>query len=428
MRARAAIVLAGLLAATGAGASEIQWGINGHPITAYPGIGIGEQLDLVNDLGMTSYRVNVPDGGSVKILEELVAEGKRRGIEILPVLTPSDIDLETDSVEQLYAKSNALAVALATRFKDDIRVWELGNEMENYAIIQPCELRDDGTEYPCDWGPAGGVGPLDYYGPRWEKVSAVLKGLSDGIAAVDPDLRKAIGTAGWGHLGAFERLQNDGVPWDISVWHSYGQDPAWAFEHLAAYGKPIWLTEFNHPYGSQKGLEAQAEGLALAMRRLNELKDTYAVEAAHIYELLDEDYWAPSFEAEMGLVTLEGQDDGGWKIGEPKPAYQVVRSLIRSERSLRACELPAEIGDGLSQEKAAYAYCLILGRDGDSEGLASWTAALDKGDADVRQMLLAMLQSDEFIGRHATMSSYRPRLCRLPLQAAARPRGRSGGA
>ena len=48
----------------------------------------------------------------------------------------------------LYSKSYSLAVSLASQFKDEIRVWELGNEMENYAIIKPCEMRDDGSRVP----------------------------------------------------------------------------------------------------------------------------------------------------------------------------------------------------------------------------------------------------------------------------------------
>ena len=128
----------------------------------------------------------------------------------------------------------------------EVRVWELGNELENYAIIRPCEMRMDGTKYPCEWGPAEGSGPLHYYGPRWEKVSAALKGMSDGMIAVDPTIRKAMGTAGWGHTGAFELMQRDGIQWDISVWHLYGDDPEWAFKVLKGYGHPIWVTEFNN--------------------------------------------------------------------------------------------------------------------------------------------------------------------------------------
>jgi hypothetical protein len=403
MFGRLAIGLAGLMS-TAAVAGEMEWGVNGHPITAYPGIAIGQQLDLVEELGMTSYRVNVPDTGSMDVLAELVAEGKARGVEILPVLTPGDADLDNDTVEELYAKAHSFAVALGSRFKDDIRVWELGNEMENYAIIQPCELRDDGTTYPCEWGPAGGTSALDYYGPRWEKVSAVLKGLSDGIMSVDPTLRKAMGTAGWGHTGAFERMHRDGIDWDISVWHMYGQDPEWALEKLVAYEKPIWITEFNNPYGSQQGEQQQVDGLRFAMGRLRELQEPYSVEAAHIYELLDEDYWAPSFEAEMGLVRLTATADGGWEPGEPKPAYHAVKVLIRGERRLRDCDLADITDDEPSARRARYGYCLVLGRDGEPDGVESWAAALDKGEADFRDMLLDMLRSDEFNNRNSTLS------------------------
>jgi hypothetical protein len=206
-----------MLIAPGLAQADILWGVNGHPMTAYPGISISRQLDLAMELGMKSYRVNVPDATSKPILDELVAEGRARGIEILPVLTPGETDLDKDTVDELYEKAHRLAFTLGSWFKEDIRVWELGNEMENYAILQPCDMRDDGTQYPCEWGPAGGVTAGEYHGERWRKVSAVLKGLSDGIKEVDPDLRRAIGTAGWGHLGAFERMDQDGIEWDISV-------------------------------------------------------------------------------------------------------------------------------------------------------------------------------------------------------------------
>ena len=57
------------------------------------------------------------------------------------------------------------------------------------------------------------------YESRWEKVSAVLRGLSGGTISVDPTIRKAMGTAGWGNAGAFARMHKDGIRWDISVWH-----------------------------------------------------------------------------------------------------------------------------------------------------------------------------------------------------------------
>ena len=158
---RCQALIAFVLACCGNSASaQIQWGVNGHPITAYPGISIDDQLDLVQDLGMTSYRVNVSEVDQSDHLAAILQAARERDIVILPVLTPGGLDLDNDAPETTYKKAHDFAFALGDRFRDQVLVWELGNEEENYAIIQPCEFRDDGTQYPCDWGPAGGVEPL----------------------------------------------------------------------------------------------------------------------------------------------------------------------------------------------------------------------------------------------------------------------------
>jgi hypothetical protein len=262
-------------------------------------------------------------------------------------------------------------------------------------------MQDDGIQYNCAWGPAGGVGPLEYYGPRWAKVSAVLKGLSEGAIAADPTVRKAMGTAGWGHLGAFERMKQDGIAWDISVWHMYGEDPEWGFKALAAYGHPIWVTEMNHPFGSKEGESAQAEGLARWMKRLRELSEGYKVEAVHIYELMDESYWLPNAEAVMGLVRLE-KAPGGWKPGAPKAAYDAVRTIARGEPTpgiQRDCSLPPPASLAPVRRQVEYSYCLLLGRGADEDGARYWTERRDNG-ASQQAVMLEMMASDEFAARN----------------------------
>ncbi|PBB84941.1 MULTISPECIES: DUF4214 domain-containing protein [unclassified Mesorhizobium] len=407
MSFRFAAAAACLLATVAPASADLIWGVNGHPITAYPGISVERQLDYLKDLGLKSYRVNVTGEDNVDKLAALVDAGKTRGIEILPVITPAGIDLDKDSPQELYGKSRKMAIALGSRFKDDIRAWELGNEMETYAIIKPCEKRDDGTQYPCAWGPAGGTEALDYYGPRWVKVSAVLKGLSEGMTEVDPGIRKAMGTAGWGHTGAFARMKQDGIAWDISVWHMYGDDPEWAFRDIAGYGKPIWVTEFNNPYGSQRGDRQQADGVKQTMTRLRELSEKYKVEAAHIYELLDETYWAPSFEAKMGLVRLTAASDGSWRAGEPKPAYKTVRDLTRGPqpplKPRRECDPRTAAADKpVHVRQASFVYCLILGREGDSASVERWSAALESGNSKLADMIVEMMRTDDFESRYAT--------------------------
>jgi hypothetical protein len=309
-----------------ASAHHMIWGINGHPFLAYPGVSFEEQLDHVADLGMTHYRVDLGGGNDHKELRQLIDLAHDRGIIIVPILQPP-LDLETMSADDIQRISFDYSKAIAEDFGADVPVFELGNEMENFAIIQPCEMQDDGSPYPCDWGPAGGEDVLHYYGPRWKKVSAALKGMSEGVAAGAPDARRAIGTAGWGHTGAFDRMASDGIAWDITVWHTYSLENEASFEILAKWDKPIWITEFNNPKGSETSEAAQAEGIAVQMEDFEAKAKTYRIEAAFVYELLDQTYWAPDYESVFGLIRLE-KDGDRWKTAGPKEAYGVVRELV----------------------------------------------------------------------------------------------------
>ncbi|MET3792216.1 DUF4214 domain-containing protein [Aquamicrobium terrae] len=415
MIARLCVALAALLGATAAWGADLMWGVNGHPFTAYPGISFARQLDFVRDLGMKSYRVNISTADDIPELAALVEQARARDIDILPVITP-DLDLDAETAGDLYAKSYAMAVAMVSRFKDDIRVWELGNELENYAILTACEMRDDGIQYDCSWGPAGGDGPGHYFTPRWKQVSAVLRGLSDGTASVDPTIRKAIGTAGWGHTGAFERMIADGIDWDISVWHHYGADLKQPLDYLKTLGKPIWVTEFNH--SSEKGEQAQADGLLEMMTLLRGYRQDYPIEAAHIYELLDEPYWAPSFEAVMGLVRLRKTDKGAWTPDGVKLAYGVAKAFIAAGGSSVAVpQSPAQTSQPASADpvppaagcdtgslntavvnhanQVAYFYCLALNRL--PNPTEQWRQALAmKQGRTVAEMMASVLETPEF--------------------------------
>lgn len=433
MGIRLVCALALLAGMTGSSRADLAWGVNGHPFTAYPGIPMEEQVGFLADLGAVSYRVNVSYMSHADGLATLVKLAKQHGISVLPVLTPGALDLEGMSAKSLYGASFEFAAQMARRFHRDIKVFELGNEMENFAIIQPCEIRDDGRQYPCEWGPAGGTQPEDYYGPRWKKVSAVLKGLSDGISSVDPSLKRAIGTAGWGHVGAFKRMKYDGIEWEISVWHVYGEDPEWALGILAGYEKPIWITEMNNPLGSYHSEDIQAEELGDMMEKIRELAEQYRVEAVQIYELFDEPYWE-GFEASMGLVRLAPTPDGGWTVGEPKPVYDVVKRSIRglvleplAERSCSLDSLSAQAED--QKEHVIYSYCLVLGRIPDGGGLTSWHSALKRRETSIPGMVQAMAESEEFHARFGSKimsnSTYVAALYRMLLLREADPVGLS---
>jgi hypothetical protein len=187
----------------------------------------------------------------------------------------------------------------------------------------------------------------------------------------------------------------------------YGEDPEWAFKHLKTFGKPIWVTEFNHPKGSTDGKDEQAQGLERSMSMLVDLQGTYRVEAAHVYELLDEPYW-DDYEAHMGLIELKRSGDKSWAMAARKPAYAAIRERISDDSDgpraellvQRNCVLPYGPQPAALPARTivAYAYCLTLGRDPDGAGSDSWSAELKDGKP-IEQILTAMLLSDEFTRR-----------------------------
>jgi hypothetical protein len=334
---QAAFLLSILLALTApslaaAGTGDIVWGVNGHPLTNYRDVTANAQIDLVAQLGMRAYRVDVTNLAQMDALATLVTTGRAKGVAILPVLNPP-VDLAKDDVATIGRVARDFGQNLASRFRGEIGVWELGNELENTALVKPCETRDDGTVYPCNWGDPGGTIPNDYAGPRVAKIVALLRGLSDGVRAGDPAARRAIGSAGWGHTAIFDRYRDAGLTWDITVWHAYTPEIEASLKRLKTFGKPIWITEFDHPFGSAKDGEAgQARGIETMIARIKALANAYDVEGAFIYELLDEPYWGTSYEASMGLVHVKSGPDGHFMIDAKKAAFEPIAHSIAPDR------------------------------------------------------------------------------------------------
>jgi hypothetical protein len=54
----------------------ITWGINGHPFVSYGGVSLAGQVDLVKQMGLNSYRVDIYNSSqsSMKTLSTLIAE------------------------------------------------------------------------------------------------------------------------------------------------------------------------------------------------------------------------------------------------------------------------------------------------------------------------------------------------------------------
>jgi hypothetical protein len=220
-------------------------------------------------------------------------------------------------------------------------------------------------------------------------------------------------------------MMQDGIQWDISVWHHYEGDPEEALKFLVRLNRPIWITEFNNPRGSEKGEQQQADGLVEMMTYLRRYQVIYNVEAAHLYELMDEPYWSPSFEAVMGLVGMVQDSQGKWMPGKPKPAYDAVKQFIaagsaqtsadaptgtitsmsgaslgrpalsRTELISRRCSLASfDSSVSSAENQAAYGVCLVMGRMPTPDEQWSLVSALKQGMT-IPRMLSDVLASDE---------------------------------
>ena len=277
-------------------AADMVWGVNGHPFTAYPGVDLATQVRLLDELGAKAYRINVSSAQQFGPLSQLVQVAGARGVQIVPVLTPP-VSLKDASEAELYRMSRAFGFEAARHIKVLVPTWELGNELESFAIIT---------------------------------VSSVLKGLSDGVAAGDPLAKRAIGAAGFGHWGMFSRLTADGISWDISVWHIYGEDPEPPLKVLASFGKPIWITEVNDPILKGNFDEkTQADGLDKMLKLILKHSDKYKVEGVFVYELLDEPYWGDVSEAHYGMWRLVRSPQNGWKLGGEKLSARTFRNFTK---------------------------------------------------------------------------------------------------
>jgi putative glycosyl hydrolase len=321
--------------------TQVLWGVNGHSVWYYPGASLDDEMAVLRDLNMFFYRVDIhPNGVAADdqaVSDNLAAvldAADRNGIYLAVTITPWVPSIDDETEATYYQKSYDRAFALASRFKGRGIFWELDNEIEHYAMVRPCEYRDDGYFWHCDWGDASGSSTLDYIADRYNRLRGDLNGLSDGIAAGAPGEWRMVNVSAGFHYGFLQRLINDGVQFEISAphWYStYGDiaDPNNNIaQQLANLGKPIWITEFNRGYGSYGGNEAdQGTVIGQMATEFCQIASQYGIAAAFVYELLDEAYFGDTSEATMGLINLVQDINGNWLYGPHKPAYGAMQNV-----------------------------------------------------------------------------------------------------
>ncbi|MDO6429454.1 DUF4214 domain-containing protein [Flavitalea sp. BT771] len=279
------------------------WGVNGHPDnqSAY-WANIDTQLDLIQEMGMTQYRVDMGTirtgeltGANLTRFNELMTKCQQRGITVLPVVINNEWWASNYTRDDAYYVGALLGNGFASRYGANFHTYELGNEEEGYSLKY--NLMPNGSKQYF----AGEV-VSDYDPALLEKTIYYLNGMIEGIRAVDPTAKMVI-NAGAHHYGFFQALQNSNVQYNIVGYHWYFE-PLSAFQnildHLANFHKDVWFTEFNRWYGSwgQDGLNQQSD---YVYSYLNELETRPFVKGIFAYELFNQDE-ADSTQNSYGLI------------------------------------------------------------------------------------------------------------------------------
>jgi len=328
---------------------QVNLGFNGHPLTqpAYSdsGISFDEQITLVKEAAGRWYRIDVvapSTGADFSKMDLLLSRAQAHGVQLLPILGPM-VDRGHDDLATIYRKSHDMAFSFVSRYKDSIHVWELSNEQDVYSMHK---LGDPG------WipGASGGEQITDYDPQRYAIAAAVLRGLADGVRAADSNALRVINFGGWLHIGFLQRIENDGIPYDIVGLHWYqgmGEMTCvgealpcpTTLKHFnvvqrlqtITHGKPIWITETNYSPVASKSVEMNTatEGnyLTSSLQRYVNSPAVYPFQTIMIYELLDEPN-LPGQEAQAGLFSVTPSERGRYALGPAKLDYRSLKSLF----------------------------------------------------------------------------------------------------
>jgi hypothetical protein len=271
---------------------RVDFGAHGHPLNpgTYSTLSLEQQLSLLKQLGLTTYRVNVNPAHPEKFdrLSELVTLAQREEIRILPVVILPPAQFSDENAAYNTAKS--AMHNMARQFGVRISVWELGNEYDLYCVKNN----------------ADGASPSDYDTGKYNIARGLIRGMLAGLHEGSPSSRSIVQTSQHASTsldsGFLQRLIQDGITFDITGYHYYSnngripttKDGTKTLVILRSkFHKPIWITEFDKSsisptLGPSSDPKQQAIALTAALNEIATGADQYDILGADIYELLDQ--------------------------------------------------------------------------------------------------------------------------------------------
>jgi hypothetical protein len=318
-------------AASNAAASDFPlfYGMNGHmawPTGVYSAMTAAQQLAILQDLGVTNYRADVAGSGMAQIVANaLTGAFKGSGVSILPCINPNTYD-QTASETTAYNLGYQLAVSIATPLKGLVSYIECGNELDASGLISN----------------GAGDSPANYNPEYWPAFRGVLRGMIDGVKAIDPTIKCGINVGVPLAYGALQMLWKGQTPngtatptsgatslhWDVTMYHWYESSgditragPQGLINVLQilkqSFNLPIWLTEWGFQLSDSSA--TQSTYVTNTLGEYFSLRETYNLQSVMMYELID-----MSSSDTYGLIEVDGITH--------KPCYTSFKSYTASNQ------------------------------------------------------------------------------------------------
>jgi hypothetical protein len=301
------------------------YGVNGHP---RQNSGVNQQTQLSShweqaitsmvDLGMRVYRCdygvnyNLSNNPITKttssgpLFQQFITQAGSR-VQVAPVIDPYRDDLAAGDETAAYNRGFENGADCATYLMGRGIPWiEVGNELD-WHFSDSVTVRTNTT--------LAGRANSDYNNAGFVSCRGLIRGMIAGIKSVDTQNTIPIMITGITSMDiAFLQMlatgtQPDGttghptVQWDLSNWHYYanaggaGDDPENfngqynMLGGLAAFGKPIWITECGanwYAYGASETAVSNAiVGNTLLGKFTPAIRAQYNIKGVIYYQLMD---------------------------------------------------------------------------------------------------------------------------------------------
>lgn len=306
-------------------AKQLQWGAVIRPFAiekADPFETTKKQFDLLEDLGANAVRANIESNDELN--DFIVAEAKKRNIEVVLILEKHDVDYNDSG--DFTAEGASFAKPYVERYKGKVNYYQLTNEITGTTFRQP------GDSGPTLRNRDGSL----FDATRYANVRDFIKGESDMVAKIDPKAKRII-SGNSNLVDIFQMIKDDGVKYEIIGWDWYSDlgdnvankeidGKAFNYPEFAkSLGKEFWLVEVNRNDGSFEGKEKeQAEYIA----KMADNAWSNNVGGFFVHMLTDFQPLHDQGIGHLGLVNLKENANGPWEIGGAKPAFNAYKAKI----------------------------------------------------------------------------------------------------